>query len=219
MLVPVDGPRQAMVFRLVAEQTQVTGTVLVLKACRRYLVGGVVHQAEQRQAGTALFQPGMAASIHLQEHAFLLPPFRRERYFCGLRFCGERMPASRRMRCTLGRLSTRPSTPVSFSCRWLSLKPAYLPRASSSARGRVRGGNRVHRRPSLIAVLYPTGVPLVVSPLQSLDLPLAQVQILRCFPYGDPPRDRVLDHFDCLYLFLAQRHSLLSAEVTESLSS
>src|ERR1039458_17813 len=56
---------------------------------------------------------------------------RRARYWRGRRFCGEASLPARRMRRTVSRLTTRFSTVFSFSQRCESLKPAYLPRASS----------------------------------------------------------------------------------------
>ena len=67
MLAPADCAGQPMFFRLATEQTQVRGPDLVsqVKVRSRYLVAGFVHQTKQCQTRIVLFQPGMAASIHL----------------------------------------------------------------------------------------------------------------------------------------------------------
>src|SRR6266853_6300476 len=54
---------------------------------------------------------------------------RRERYLRGRRFCGEASFAARKMRRTVSRLTAKFSSAWSFSQRWESLKPRYLPRA------------------------------------------------------------------------------------------
>src|SRR5271166_4788160 len=54
---------------------------------------------------------------------------RRERYWRGRRFCGEASLAARKRRRTVSRLTARFSSRLSFSQRWESLKPWYLPRA------------------------------------------------------------------------------------------
>src|SRR5664280_1168921 len=139
---------------------------------------------------------------------------RRERYWRDRRFCGDGSLAARKMRRTVSRLTARLSSAWSFSARWKSLKPWYLPRARlkincfwgiETAQGM--------QRPRL-PMLYPGYGVGAVAPLQPLHLALTQLQQAGGFAYAQPPARCILNHFHPLELFLTHGHH--PSRVTES---
>src|ERR1035437_7858032 len=131
---------------------------------------------------------------------------RRERYWRGRRFCGDASLAARKMRRTVSRLIAKFSSPRSFSARWESLKPWYLPRARLKINCFWAIETPPRHAASAIAVLHPVEGIGPIAAFEALHLALAQLQQAGGFAYAQPPARCILNHFHPLELFLTHGH-------------